>query len=196
MKLIERKKYWIFDMDGTLTIAQHDFLAIKQELGIPSNIDILTSLSSLPDHEKNQKHWELNQIELKIAKNANASIGCFNFLQKLSSDEKTLGILTRNSFSNSIETLKAAGISDFFSDQNIICREKAIPKPHPEGILYLMEKWNASPEETIMIGDYIFDLEAGKSANVETIYIDPTGAFPFIHQATYAVTKLEEILSL
>ncbi|MCW7463681.1 HAD family hydrolase [Leptospira sp. 3 VSF25] len=196
MKLHQKKQFWIFDMDGTLTIAQHDFLAIKQELGIPADIDILTSLSMLPPNIKKQKRIELDEIEFKIAKLAKASHGCFNFLKTIHSQTKTLGILTRNSFVNSLETLSAAGILSFFTEQNIICRDRAIPKPNPDGILYLMKQWNAKPEETIMIGDYVFDLEAGKRANVETIYIDPTGLFPFQKEANYKVTKLEEILYL
>lgn len=196
MKLHQRKKYWIFDMDGTLTIAQHDFLAIKNELGIPIENDILTSLSQLPPNLREQKKLELDAIELKIAKLAKASYGCYHFLQKIKGFSKKLGILTRNSFNNSLETLEAAGISDFFSHNDIVCREKTIPKPNPDGILYLMKQWNAFPEETIMVGDYLFDLEAGKKANVETIYIDPSGSFPFLKEANYHITKLEDIFTL
>ncbi|HIN00314.1 MAG TPA: HAD family hydrolase, partial [Deltaproteobacteria bacterium] len=31
-----QRKYWIFDLDGTLTVAVHDFNAIRNELGIPA----------------------------------------------------------------------------------------------------------------------------------------------------------------
>ncbi|ABZ95175.1 HAD family hydrolase [Leptospira biflexa] len=196
MKLHKRKKYWIFDMDGTLTIAQHDFLAIKNELGIPIDNDILTSLSQLPPNIREQKKIELDDIELKIAKLAKASQGCEILLKEIKVNPNRLGILTRNSFKNSLETLKAAGISDFFSQNDIVCRERAIPKPNPDGIFYLMKQWNAIPEETVMIGDYLFDLEAGKQANVDTIYIDPSGSFPFRQQSNYQITKLEEILLL
>lgn len=51
MSFFKRKKNWIFDMDGTLTIAKHDFDAIKRELEIPLDTDILTSLSKLPVEE-------------------------------------------------------------------------------------------------------------------------------------------------
>ncbi|MGV3664737.1 MAG: HAD family hydrolase [Leptospira bouyouniensis] len=196
MKLHQRKKYWIFDMDGTLTIAQHDFIAIKTELGIPIEKDILTSLSQLPQTLREQKQLELDEIEFKIAKLAKASHGCYNFLQELQSFSTKLGILTRNSYKNSIETLTAAGISKFFSHTDIVCREKAKPKPNPDGILYLMKQWNALPKETIMVGDYVFDLEAGKKANVETVYIDPSGLFPFKKEANFHITKLEDIFSL
>ncbi|MGE8273775.1 MAG: HAD family hydrolase, partial [Stenotrophomonas sp.] len=29
-------RHWVFDMDGTLTVAMHDFARIKRELAIPA----------------------------------------------------------------------------------------------------------------------------------------------------------------
>ncbi|KAF1011751.1 MAG: hypothetical protein GAK32_00637 [Pseudomonas fluorescens] len=41
-------KHWVFDMDGTLTVAVHDFAAIRVALDIPAEDDILTHLAALP----------------------------------------------------------------------------------------------------------------------------------------------------
>ena len=41
-------KHWVFDMDGTLTVAVHDFAAIRVALQIPPEDDILTHLAALP----------------------------------------------------------------------------------------------------------------------------------------------------
>lgn len=41
-------------------------------------------------------------------------------------------------------------------------------KPHPEGILKILELYTLKPEETIMIGDAIFDLQMAKAANVHS----------------------------
>lgn len=196
MKLLSNKKFWIFDMDGTLTVAKHDFLAIKEELGISLEKDILTSLSELPEVEKKEKQIQLNEIEFKIARQAQPMVGSANLLTHLKDNEHHMGILTRNSFSNSIETLKAAGIHTYFQEKHIICRDRALPKPEPDGILYLMQEWNATPNQTVMVGDYLYDLLAGKRAGVETIYIDPSGNFPYQKEATYQVKDLNEILTL
>ena len=53
MKLISKKKFWIFDMDGTLTHAVHDFPTIKRELGLPLDLDILTGISLLSEEDAN-----------------------------------------------------------------------------------------------------------------------------------------------
>ena len=60
------KKYWVFDMDGTLTCAKHDFPAIKTELGLPLDKDILTGLSFLNPIDREKKNLILEKIELEI----------------------------------------------------------------------------------------------------------------------------------
>ncbi|MDF3818394.1 HAD hydrolase-like protein [Leptospira sp. 96542] len=196
MKLIEQKKFWIFDMDGTLTIALHDFQAIKFELGLPPNEDILSSLSKLSPIEQIKKHTQLNKIELEIAKRAVESPGTSKLLNELSLKSYTMGILTRNSFQNSLETLKGANLIHFFEPNFIFCREKAIPKPNPDGIFQLMKVWDAKKENTIIVGDYRFDLEAGRAAGIDTIYIDPTGEFPYKNLADHSVKSLDSILEI
>lgn len=41
-------------------------------------------------------------------------------------------------------------------------------KPHPEGILTLLERYRLQPTECVMIGDAIFDIQMGKAANCQT----------------------------
>ena len=50
LRLAERR-HWVFDMDGTLTQAVHDFPAIKRALGIAEQEDILQHLAALPAAE-------------------------------------------------------------------------------------------------------------------------------------------------
>lgn len=53
-------RHWVFDMDGTLTVAVHDFAAIRVALSIPPEDDILTHLAALPAEEAAAKHaWLL-----------------------------------------------------------------------------------------------------------------------------------------
>ena len=41
-------RHWVFDMDGTLTVAVHDFPAIKRALGIPQDDDTLFTKYACP----------------------------------------------------------------------------------------------------------------------------------------------------
>jgi HAD superfamily hydrolase (TIGR01509 family) len=50
-------------------------------------------------------------------------------------------------------------------------------KPHPEMILKAMHYLHLPPEKCVMIGDSIFDIEAGKSAGIYTVAVC-TGSTP------------------
>ena len=52
-KQILNRHHWVFDMDGTLTVAAHNFDQIRQELGLEPGIPIVKTLDSmLPEIEK------------------------------------------------------------------------------------------------------------------------------------------------
>lgn len=44
-------------------------------------------------------------------------------------------------------------------------------KPAPDAVLYLMEKYAAAPEETVMIGDRACDLESGQNAGCRALHL-------------------------
>ena len=58
----------------------------------------------------------------------------------------------------------------------LIAREDAPPKPAPDGLLRIMNEFGVLPGETLFVGDYIYDLEAGVSAGVETALYLPAPA--------------------
>lgn len=183
-------------MDGTLTIPVHDFPAIKKELGTPLDIDILHAISLMTKEEAAKAHVKLQEIEFKLASIGRAAAGTVELLQVLSANGCSLGILTRNSLINTKETLRASGLKDFFQDSFVISRDEAPPKPNPDGIHILLDKWNASSNDAVMVGDYIFDLEAGNRAGLKTIYVDPTGEFVFRSHASHCVRQLDEVLEI
>ena len=183
-------------MDGTLTHAVHDFPTIKRELGLPLDLDILTGISLLSEEDANIARKKLQEIEFKLASISRAATGTTELLQWLASNKCAMGILTRNNSVNTLETLRAANLKNFFNDNHIISRDHAEPKPNPAGIHILLDKWQASPNDAVMVGDYIFDLQAGKNAGLHTIYVDPSGEFIFRDHADYCVKHLSDVLEV
>lgn len=187
------RKHWVFDMDGTLTIAQHDFDAIRDELGLPVGLPILESLAALPDEESAPLHQRLNDIELEIAAESKAAEGAGLLLESLLSSGTNIGILTRNNKTNIDVTLKAAGLDGFFKEEDLLSRDCAIPKPAPHGILQLLRQWDATANESMMVGDHLHDLLSGRAAGTKTLYIDPKGEFIFKQEADVCIHQLTEL---
>ena len=200
----DRRDCWIFDMDGTLTVSIHDFDGIKRILGLPIDRPILEALNDLPAAQAAQLHQQLDALELDIAHRATAQVGARELLTKLRppwwrasrSRGAQIGILTRNSKPNAQATLAACGLAEFFPVELILSRHCCPPKPSPDGIWQLLSGWSASPDRSVMVGDYVFDLEAGRRAGSATVYLDPTGEFPWQDRADLPITTLAEITAM
>jgi HAD superfamily hydrolase (TIGR01509 family) len=190
------KKYWIFDMDGTLTIPAHDFDAIRRALGLPQGRPILEQLAELPEERATPLFERLDEIELEIARRAQPQPASREMLAGLRTKGVTLGILTRNSYSTALETLRICGLAEFFDPQHVISREMCDLKPSGDGIRKLLALWNASPGDAVMVGDYVFDIMAGREAGTVTVFIDNLDRPEFAAQADRSVKTIEELLAL
>jgi phosphoglycolate phosphatase-like HAD superfamily hydrolase len=114
-------------------------------------------------------------------------------LEALAAHNARMGILTRNSRENALATLDACGLGGFFSASAIIGRDCAIPKPSGDGIRQLLQRWGAEAADTVMVGDYLFDIQAGHDAGTGTVCFDPDGHFEHGEHADVTISRLAEI---
>jgi len=197
MNAILSRKHWIFDLDGTLTIAVHDFKAIKEALGIPSDADILGYLDALPPEESAPLHRKLDSIERELSRKTAAASGVVELLSMLADDDCVLGVLTRNTHAIARLTLELTGLDEFFPEPAyIIGRHEAAPKPDPEGALHLASLWNADPDDIVLTGDYHYDLLCGRNIGAATIHVDSSGEFRWRDLADLRVTSLYELAEM
>lgn len=188
-----QRRCWIFDLDGTLTVAAHDFDAIRDALGLPAGRPILEALAALPPSEAAPLWNRLDALERELAARAVPAPGAADLLRALEKRGARLGILTRNSASNTRATLEATGLHGFFQPPDVVAREHAPPKPRPDGIHRLLARWNAPPQQALIVGDYRFDLEAGRAAGIATVYFDCDASREFAAHADLHVTRLDQI---
>ncbi len=190
-----KRDHWVFDMDGTLTHAVHDFEAIRAELGLAPDTMILEALKLMPEKEAERLNSQLFEIEMELARQATPQTGALELLQSLSDCNKQLGILTRNSETLARLTLEACELDHFFEKNSIVGRERCAPKPDPAGIWILMQQWGTVPDNTVMVGDYLFDLQAGRSAGAITVHFDISGTFSWPEYSDFGVSDLVQIKS-
>ncbi|MEO0650849.1 MAG: HAD-IA family hydrolase [Planctomycetota bacterium] len=193
MNLLE-KPYWIFDLDGTLTVAMHDFEAFRSSAGLPSGVPILEALDAVSGPEAAALHVKLADWERDVARLSLLQPGALALVSALAAREHSLGILTRNLREIAFETLDAVGLRSFFRDQTVIGRDEAPPKPDPGGVDKLLRAWGARSAEAVLVGDFRFDLQAGRAAGTTTVYIDPSGDFPDAEHADHCIRALAELL--
>jgi len=194
VKFLDDMQSWIFDLDGTLTKPVHDFAFIRRELSIPDGSDILGHLQTLEPDEAARRHARLEEIELELARGAEAAPGAVQLVESLVSRGCRVGILTRNSRDVALLTLEAIGICRHFSESSIIGRDEASPKPNPEGIFRLLADWRTDAVSVVMVGDYLFDLQAGRAAGVATLHVGRPDGQRWPECTDFAVDSLAELL--
>lgn len=193
---LNQKTAWIFDMDGTLTLPIHDFDHIRQVLGIPEGNDIIAYMKSLSDDGYKIARQKLDDIELKLAMQAQPAPGLYPFLEVLANKSVHMGILTRNAQDIAIKTLEHIQCDSYFKPEDIKGRDDAIPKPDPDGIKKLLALWGKSPDEAVMVGNYIYDLQSGISAGTSTILIDFEKDYYWPEASDFMISSFSELLPL
>lgn len=177
--MIDTAQHWVFDMDGTLTIAVHDFAAIRRALDIPMQDDILEHLATLPAAEAAAKHAWLLEHERALALAAQPAPGAVELLHSLHRAGYHLGLLTRNARELALLTLEVLDVVGCFTAESILGRDEAPPKPKPDGLLQLAQHWKVAPHQLVMVGDYRNDLECARAAGAYNVLVNvPDNPWP------------------
>jgi HAD superfamily hydrolase (TIGR01509 family) len=192
MNLLQ-SRHWVFDLDGTLTVAIHDFAQIRSLLGVPEGCDILGHLDALPEPEAAAAKALLVSIEEELAGRTEPAEGARELVQLLHLRGARLGVLTRNTREIALKTLGRIGLMPFIAADDVLGRDDALAKPDPDGILKLACRWGVSPAALVMVGDYAFDLLTGRAAGAGTIHVDPARCFRWPELSDIAVGSLTEL---
>jgi len=180
-------------MDGTLTLAMHDFDAMRAELSLPPGIPILEALAAMDAQTAALKHKELDAMELRMAADAKPQPGAAELLDVLTARGDKVGILTRNGKEIAEVTLAACGLDHYFETTDVVSRDCCAPKPDPAGIHLLLERWGATADNTVMVGDYHFDMQAGHLAGTTSVHLDVTETYQWPEVTDVAVSSLQAL---
>lgn len=180
----------VFDLDGTLADSRLDYGAMRRELGLPPQTPMLEAIARLTDSEAIARaHAILLRHELDGARRATPMPGAGELLASLRAARLKLGVFTRNARQVAELTL---GRLDMAVDM-LVAREDAPPKPEPDGLLRMMAAWQLAPEDLLYVGDYRFDVEAGRRAGVRTVLFAPEPP-DFEHDADHVIDALMDVL--
>ena len=181
-------------MDGTLTISVHDFDMMRSELGLAPGQGILETVQAMTPEQAAPLWDKINAMEYHFASLAKPMPGAFELLEHLQNKGVNLGILTRNVMPAALQTLKACNLDGFFTPSDILDRDSCEPKPHPAGIALLLDQWGAKSSDSVMVGDYLFDLEAGKAAKVATVHINTLAQHPWPQVTDWGIGHLRQLI--
>jgi hydrogenase expression/formation protein HypE len=164
----------LFDFDGTLTRpGSIDFAGLKRLLGCPPDRAILEYIEGLePPSRREEASRTLVEVELEAARRSRPNEGAEEFVRLLSLRNVGRGIISRNgraSIEAAMKNFTGITTNDFAV---ILSRENSgRPKPDPDGVLLAAKAFEVPPAELLVVGDFVFDIQAGNRAGAVTAFL-------------------------
>ncbi len=187
----------VFDFDGTLTRPEAlDFAELRRLLSCPTGRPILEYIEALPTESDRGKAWQiLDAFELAAARASVPNEGAETLVCLLREAGIARAILSRNSRASVLEAMKhfsSLGPGDF---SVLISRESSgRPKPHPDGVELAARQLALPPGELLVVGDFVFDIMAGRSAGARTAFLTNGRPVPRMDVSPdYVVERLMEL---
>ncbi len=156
----------ILDLDGTITRPKLDFQKIKKEMGAAEDEQrtTLEFMDSLPPDRRRRAEQILAQHERDAAQYSQLRDGARELIVSLRQSGVRVAILTRNSRLSVETVLRKHSLSVDF----VLTREDSPPKPSAEPVLRICRALGVPPAETLVVGDFRYDIMAGQAAGAKT----------------------------
>ncbi len=187
----------LFDFDGTLTEpGSIDFDVIREAVGCPKRQPVLEFINGIESQTERAAAFRiLDGFEAAAAGQSRPNAGAEELLAYLRARGLKIGIITRNSMAaveTSLKNFRRILPSDF---DVILTRDDPFsPKPSPEGIVAAADALMVPAAEVLVVGDFVFDIEAGHKAGALTGYLTNRGSsHPCQHPSDFTIEHLSEL---
>jgi len=184
----------IFDLDGTITQPYFDFDAIREEIGLARDSGpVLESMEKMTAQQRQDAEKILHYHEQKAVTESKLNANAKQTLSALRAAGIHIGVLTRNKRSNALAIARKHKLKF----DAVIDREDGPVKPDAFGVLRICEQFGVVPEETMLVGDYLFDLLCAKAAGaVAVLLANHNQADEFAEHADFCIENISQILQI
>ncbi len=184
----------IFDLDGTITRPFFDFDAIREEMGLEKDSGPVWEVMAKMAPKRRQKAEQILHFhEGRAVTQSRLNAGAKRTLSALRKAGIHIGVLTRNRRSNAL----AVAEKHKLRFEAIVGREEGPVKPDAFGVLQICRQFGVKPQETLLVGDYLFDLQCARAAGaVAVLLANHEQADEFARYADFTIEKIDQILEI
>jgi len=185
-----------FDMDGTLTRPVIDFSGLREKVGaLDKTRGIFEQIMEMENSARIGGLKFLEDAEMLAAEKSEPNPGLELLVRFLEREKIRKAIYTRNSTRALNLTLARLGLEGRFHP--LVTRDHNLKlKPEPDMIFHILESWRLKPEHALVVGDFEFDIIAGKAAGCRTVHINHEPAKELREKADFAVSRLDELVNI
>ena len=186
----------LFDFDGTLTRpGALDFSVIKRAIGCPDGTPVLEFMGAVEDDNRRQDMArQLDRFELDGATASRPNDGAEQLVASIKKAGLPVGILTRNNRASVLKALENFPELSMADIDVMITREDPVEiKPSGEGVLLAARKMEVDPAHVLVVGDFHFDMQAGRNAGALTAYLTNGRPVPADMRCRFVVETLSDL---
>jgi len=201
--------FYIFDLDNTLVDSrkgyEEAYIVAFEEFGIPYDPALYDEYIRTPLNIIFSRHHPNAQIRYRDFVSRISGVyqrTCLNgvrlfpdaerCLARLSDAGCALGIVSNSYMAQIEDILEMLGTRDMFA--SVVGRDRVVfSKPDPEPVLLCMSEMGARSDDTVMIGDSINDVLAGKRAGLFSVLINRRGEEMRCDECDWYIGSLDEL---
>jgi HAD superfamily hydrolase (TIGR01549 family) len=182
----------VFDLDGTLTRPFLNFEAIRRDMRLPPGEPILEAMDRMTGQRRAEADAVLLAHERAAAAASELNDGAVELLARAAALRLPAGVLTRNCTECAADVLRRHRLHF----DSVVCREDAPVKPAPDGVHLSARRLGTAPDRLLVVGDYLFDILAGKRAGALTALLTAGRVRAFDGQADFLLPTLHAGIEL
>ncbi len=177
-----------FDLDGTITKTQVQFAPYKKRIGCKRG-DVLAYIKKQDLDQQQALYQILDEYEYQIEKECTLNDGFLELMDFLNNKEIKTGIITRATRHHATQVIQKLGIPI----THVIGREETEPKPSGKPLIHLSSLLKKPLHKMICVGDFLWDILAGKNAHVTTVLFVTEASQKYIHLPDYVIYHLASL---
>lgn len=177
-----------FDLDGTITCTDVRFAPFRERMGC-GDTDVLAFIEEASPEDQAAYYRILDDYEQAIRQNCRLNDGFLEVMEFCRRQGIKTGIITRSSRHHARQVVQQLDIPI----TTIIGREDTSPKPSGQPLLLLAELLQVTPPDMLFVGDFLWDLLAGRNAGVTTVLLLNDHNREFAPLADHIISSLGEL---
>jgi HAD superfamily hydrolase (TIGR01549 family) len=182
----------IFDWDGVIAETHLDFSGLREKYYGGRRAMLLEDSSSLPEEKRDALMLDLERIELHGAREAELVPDVLEVISWTNGKKIPWAIVSRNCRESIV---RAAEAISFELPEIVRSRDDGdCVKPDPRALVETCRALGASPSQTLLVGDYIYDMIGARRAGMRGVLVREKIETDWTQWLEYSCRSMRELL--
>jgi len=182
---------FLLDWDGILADTRLNFARLRNKYFGGKIVPLFESAAALPEPDRSLILAEIRKIEIEGADSATAVEGAKDLIAWLAETRKPWAVISRNCLDSIILAAERCGI---ILPPVTLSREDPYVKPDPMALKLAAERLGAALSSCVMVGDFIYDLEAAQNAGIPSVLVRTKTGAEWEEGADFAYATVREFV--